>query len=222
MPRLARAVFPTIPHHITQRGNRCEDVFFSDEDRFFYLELLQHYSKKYNVAVLAYCLMDNHIHLVLTPETEDGLQKVLKPVHMRYAQYINKLKGWKGHLWQGRFFSSALDDVYACSTVRYVERNPVQANMVSVAEQYRWSSAAYHCGFVGSTLLTPLPQEYKVVSPDEWSGWLALAESKERIGVISRNTEKGLPCGSEDFIIRLEQLTKRTLHYRPQGRPNKG
>jgi len=96
MPRLARAVFPTIPHHITQRGNRREDVFFSDEDRLFYLELLQHYSKKYKVAVLAYCLMDNHIHLVLTPNTEDGLQKVLKPLHMRYAQYINKLPSQYG------------------------------------------------------------------------------------------------------------------------------
>jgi len=94
--------------------------------------------------------------------------------------------------------------------------------MVSVAEQYRWSSAAYHCGLVESTLLSPLPQEHKVVSPDEWSDWLAQAESKERVGVINRNIEKGLPCGSDDFIIRLEQLTKRTLHYRPQGRPNKG
>lgn len=104
MPRLARSVFSNIPHHITQRGNRREDVFFSDEGRLFYLELLQHYCHKYKVAVLAYCLMDNHIHLVLTPDTEDGLQKVLKPVHMRYAQYINKIKGWKGHLWQGHFF----------------------------------------------------------------------------------------------------------------------
>ena len=137
MPRLPRAAFPNIPHHITQRGNRREDVFFSDEDRLFYLELLQQYCKKYRVAVLAYCLMDNHVHLVLTPETADGLQKVLKPVHMRYAQYMNKLNGWKGHLWQGRFFSSALDERYTCSTIRYVERNPVQANMIEATEEYR-------------------------------------------------------------------------------------
>ncbi|MDX2426869.1 MAG: transposase [Cycloclasticus sp.] len=222
MPRLARAVFPHIPHHITQRGNRREDVFFSDQNRLFYLELLQHYCRKYTVSVLAYCLMDNHIHLVLTPETEKGLQQVLKPLHMRYAQYINKQKGWKGHLWQGRFFSSALDETYTCSTIRYVERNPVQANMLGEAEQYRWSSAAYHCGLVDSSLLSPLPQEYKTVSSEEWSDWLALPESKETVEVVHRNTEKGLPCGSVDFIDRLERLAKRSLHYRPQGRPNKG
>ena len=222
MPRLARSVFPNIPHHITQRGNRREDVFFSDEGRLFYLELLQHYCTKYKVAVLAYCLMDNHIHLVLIPETEDGLQKVLKPVHMRYAQYINKIKGWKGHLWQGRFFSSALDDEYTCSTVRYVERNPVHANMINAAEEYFWSSAAYHCGLAESKLLTPLPQEYKSVSSEEWSSWLALPEIKGTVDIINRNIEKGLPCGSDIFIAQLELLSKRPLQYRPQGRPNKG
>ncbi|MBL4886778.1 MAG: transposase [Planctomycetaceae bacterium] len=222
MPRLARSVFSNIPHHITQRGNRREDVFFSDEGRLLYLELLQHYCKKHKVAVLAYCLMDNHVHLVLTPETGDDLQKVLKPLHMRYAQYINKINGWKGHLWQGRFFSSALDDAYTCSTVRYVERNPVQANMINVAEQYRWSSAAYHCGLADSALLTPLPQEYKPVSSEEWSDWLALPESKGIIDLINRNIEKGLPCGSDNFIARLEVLANRSLQYRPQGRPING
>ncbi|PCI69065.1 MAG: transposase [Piscirickettsiaceae bacterium] len=221
MPRLPRAVFPNIPHHITQRGNRREDVFFSDEDRLFYLELLQQYCKKYKVTVLAYCLMDNHVHLVLTPVTADGLQKVLKPVHMRYAQYINELKGWKGHLWQGRFFSSALDDGYTCSTVRYVERNPVQANMIDVAEDYRWSSAAYHCGLTSSKVLTPLPQVFKPVSSEAWSDWLALPESKGTIDLINRHIEKGLPCGSDDFIAQLERLAKRPLRFRSQGRPNK-
>lgn len=108
MPRLPRNVFAHIPHHITQRGNRREDVFFTDEDRQIYLEWLMFYCDKYDVAVLAYCLMTNHVHLVLTPSSDDGLQKVLKPLHMRYSQHINKIKGWKGHLWQGRFFFIAL------------------------------------------------------------------------------------------------------------------
>jgi putative transposase len=125
MPRQARSVFPNIPHHITQRGNRREDVFFNDDDRLIYLEWLRFYCEKYDVSVLAYCLMTNHVHLVLTPHFEDGLQSVLKPLHMRYSQHINKMKAWKGHLWQGRFFSSPLDDTYTWSTIRYVERNPV-------------------------------------------------------------------------------------------------
>ena len=106
MPRLSRTVFAGVPHHITQRGNRRENVFFSEEDRSVYLGWLKAYCDKYKVEVLAYCLMTNHIHLIAVPKSEDGLQKVLKPLHMRYAQRINRNRGWKGHLWQGRFFSS--------------------------------------------------------------------------------------------------------------------
>ena len=145
MPRLARTVFADVPHHITQRGNRREDVFFDDEDRKVYLRWLGEYCKKWNVEVLAYCLMTNHIHLILRPTTKDGLQRVLKPLHMRYAQRINRLKGWKGHLWQGRFFSSPLDNTYTWSAIRYIERNPVRAGMVEKAEDYIWSSAPAHC-----------------------------------------------------------------------------
>jgi putative transposase len=117
-----------------------------DEDREAYLTWLQAYCEKFEVEILAYCLMTNHVHLVAIPATDDGLQRVLKPLHMRYAQRINRAKGWKGHLWQGRFFSSPLDEAYLWAAVRYVERNPVRAGMVSRAENYRWSSAAAHCG----------------------------------------------------------------------------
>ena len=133
MPRLARNVFPGIPHHITQRGNRREDIFFSEEDRLIYLQWLGEYCQKHKVEILAYCLMTNHIHLILKPSNGDGLQRVLKPLHMRYAQRVNKANGWKGHLWQGRYFSSALDEAYTWSAIRYVERNPVRAGMVTKA-----------------------------------------------------------------------------------------
>ena len=106
MPRLARSVFAQVPHHITQRGNRRDPVFFDDEDRHAYLNWLSEYASKNEVEVLAYCLMTNHIHLVAVPRTEDSLQQTLKPLHMRYAQHINRSHGWKGHLWQGRFFST--------------------------------------------------------------------------------------------------------------------
>ena len=124
MPRVARNVFANIPHHITQRRNRKEDGFFEDDDRLAYLEWLKEYSQKYDVDVLAYCLMTNHLHLILRPHDETGLQKVLKPLHMRYAQYINRINGWSGHFWQGRYFSSALDENYTWAAIRYVERNP--------------------------------------------------------------------------------------------------
>lgn len=222
MPRLARTVFPDIPHHITQRGNRREDVFFSDEDRQLYLEWLFFYCQKHDVDILAYCLMSNHVHLVLTPHSKEGLQKVLKPLHMRYSQYINKLKGWKGHLWQGRFFSSPLDEAYTWSAIRYVERNPVQANMVTRAETYVWSSAAAHCELRDDILLAPLPDAVNKIAPEDWSQWLALPENQSAVDIIRRNVEKGLPCGDNDFISRLERLENRSLHYKPQGRPIKG
>jgi len=219
MPRLARIVFPCIPHHVTQRGNRREDVFFTDQDRFFYLKLLKLYCEKHDVAILAYCLMTNHVHLVLTPQSEDGLHKVLKPLHMRYSQYINKIKGWKGHLWQGRFFSSPLDDAYTWSTIRYVERNPVQAGIVIKSEEYLWSSAAAHCGEAESLLLAKPPSSMNDVTEEAWSEWLALPEEESVENIIERNIEKGLPCGSDGFIDRLEIAVKRSLRFKPQGRP---
>lgn len=134
MPRIPRPVFSGVPHHITQRGNRRENVFFSDEDRVVYLGWLAHYCAKFQVHVLAYCLMTNHIHLVAVPEGESALEKVFRPLHTRYAQRINGAMRWSGHLWQGRFFSSPLDEIYLWAAIRYVERNPVRAGIVRRAE----------------------------------------------------------------------------------------
>jgi len=222
MPRVARQVFPNLPHHITQRGNRRDDVFFCDNDKQLYLDWLIEYCLKYKVTLLSYCLMDNHVHLVLVPETADGLQKVLKPLHMRYAQYINKQQGWTGHLWQGRFFSSALDEQHTYSAIRYVERNPIEAKMVEQAEDYKWSSAAHHCGFVENKALSHKANKLIAVTQDDWSEWLTKKDSKAMTELLERNTEKGLPCGNDSFIAKLEQLAKRSLRYRPQGRPSKG
>ena len=130
MPRVARAVFSGVAHHITQRGNRRKDVFYTDEDRQAYLDWLKEYSQKNRLEILAYCLMTNHIHLAGVPRTEEGLQAVLKPLHMRYAQRFDRERGWKGHVWQGRYFSSPLDEAYLWAAIRYVERNPVRAGMV--------------------------------------------------------------------------------------------
>ena len=222
MPRLARTVCARVPHHITQRGNRREKVFFTDDDRHAYLNWLREYAEKHRVDVLAYCLMTNHIHLVAVPETEDGLHQALKPLHMRYAQRINRARGWKGHLWQGRFFSSALDDAYLWAAIRYVERNPVRAKMVRKVENYAWSSAAAHCGLRSDAVLTSKPFWHKQFdSIGNWSAWLAEGDEPEKLEVLRRNVEKGLPCGSRAFIQKLERIVGRALQYRPRGRPRK-
>ncbi len=186
------------------------------------LGLSKDYCDKYQVDILAYCLMTNHVHLVAVPNTDEGLQRVLKPLHMRYAQRVNRLRGWKGHVWQGRFFSSPLDDMYLWMAIRYVERNPVRAQMVSKAEDYRWSSAAAHCGLTDDRLLSQRPdwqnQRKQIV---DWSSWLAEGDDPQTIEVLRRNVAMGLPCGAENFIRGLEKIADRLLQYRPIGRPRK-
>lgn len=179
MPRLARTVCAELPHHITQRGNRREDVFFTDQDRQTYLDWLKDYAEKHKVDILAYCLMTNHIQLVAAPSTELGLQQLLKPLHMRYAQRINRTRGWKGHLWQGRYYSSALDEDYFWAAIRYVERNPVRAKMVRQAESYPWSSARGHCGIREDSLLTQkVYWRRQMESIGDWSAWLAEGDNR--------------------------------------------
>jgi len=219
MPRQARNVFADIPHHITQRGNRQADVFFCDADKDYYLKLLQQYSQDHQVEVLAYCLMTNHIHLILKPTTEDGLQKVLKPLHMRYAQYINKKNDWHGHLWQGRYFSSALDEQYAYHAFHYVENNPVEAKMVAKATDYKYSSARHHCGMLVDGLIS----EYDIgVNTQEYEDYLMQAINQQSVDILRRNTNKGLPCGSDGFIAKLGKKSGRDLFYKKIGRPKKG
>lgn len=143
MPRTARIIVPGIPHHIIQRGNRNQTVFFSNEDRSFYLRLLKTQAETYGLKFWAYCLMDNHVHLIAIPETEESFRAIAE-THRRYTWHINSKKDWRGYLWQGRFSSYPLDERHLYAAVRYVERNPVRAGMAPKAWEYPWSSARSH------------------------------------------------------------------------------
>lgn len=220
MPRIARVVFAGVPHHVTQRGNRQGQVFFNDHDHTGYLELLRAYAQKHAMEVLAYCLMTNHVHLVVLPRTADGLHRALKPLHLRHAQRLNRAHGWKGHLWQGRYFSSPLDEDYLWAAIRYVELNPVRAQMIARAEDYAWSSAAAHCGVLADPVLTTDPAwRNRCASIGDWSGWLAAGDEPRQAQTLRRHAAKGLPCGSPAFIAELERAVGRPLRERPQGRP---
>ena len=141
MPRRKRIVIPNTPHHITQRGNRRQRVFFEDSQREYYLALLAENAQRYRTHVLSYCLMTNHVHLLLVPMQMDSLRWTLQRTHKQYADHINAIKGWSGHLWQQRFYSSPVDNSYFWTTLRYIQQNPVKAEMVShPAFQYKWSS----------------------------------------------------------------------------------
>ena len=144
--RVARIVVPGASHHVTQRGNNKQDVFFVDDDREVYLELLHQQAQRFGFWLEGYCLMTNHIHVVGVPMREDSLAKAVGRTHFLYSQYVNRMHGRSGHLWQNRFYSCPLDEFQALNALCYVELNPVRAGMVKKAWDYPWSSAAAHCG----------------------------------------------------------------------------
>jgi|SRR5688572_25342902 len=217
MPRYARVVFPSLPHHVTQRGNNRQQVFFCRGDGIRYLDLLRDHAVRQRVEVVAYCLMPNHIHLVLVPAIADSLHALLKPVHGQFAQRINRMRGQIGHLWQGRYFSSPLDSTYLLNAVRYVELNPVRAKMVARAENYVWSSAAAHCGLTNDPVVERTPQLQGLAGIKDWSKWLAEGLTADVLMEMRRNATQNLPCGSEDFVRRLEEVAGRQLRYRTAG-----
>ena len=217
MPRIARVVVPGLPHHVTQRGNRRADVFFSDEDRRKYLALVGEYAGTYGLAIWAYCLMTNHVHFVAVPETEDALGKAFRDAHQAYSSWLNRKMGESGHLWQGRFFSCVLDDPHLWTAARYVERNPVRAKLVRRAERWKWSSAAAHCGLREDPLLSPIDMPWPV--PD-WATYLRDDDENEAERLRLR-TRTGRPLGSDGFVKRLEAKLGRSLLPRKPGRKRK-
>src|SRR5580698_4015778 len=130
MPRKYRIVVPDQPHHVIQRGNRRQQVFFYPGDKILYLKLLKEQAAKHCVEVWAYCLMDNHVHLVLFPKTQEGLAKAVAETNRQFTRCINARYDWRGYLWQGRFLSFVMDEAYLLRTLRYVENNPVRAGIV--------------------------------------------------------------------------------------------
>ena len=216
MPRIARVVVPGLPHHVTQRGNRRADVFVDEADRHRYLALLEKYAARDELDVWAYCLMTNHIHLVVVPHTKESLGRCLRDVHQAYASYFNRKSAEIGHLWQGRFFSCAMDESHAWAAVRYVELNPVRARMVAWAEQHPWSSAPAHCAGANPGLLSDDFPPRGLIA--DWSAWLARGLDDAAADSVRRHTRTGRPCGDSSFIARLEALLGRVLKRRRPGR----
>ena len=222
MPRIARIVVPDCPHHVTQRGNNRQDVFFVDDDRRAYLEILAEQSERFGLKVQGYCLMTNHVHLIATPRAAESLSRAIGRTHWIYAQYINRFHGRSGHLWQNRFHSCGLDDRHFRSAMIYVERNPVRAKMVRMARRYRWSSAAAHCGQKDASGMLDLDL-WRRICPDvpEWSKTLTAGDDKELGDKLRIWTSRGRPLGSDSFVSKLEKTLGRRLRPLPVGRPRK-
>ena len=208
MPRIARVVVPGVPHHVIQRGNRRQKVFFSEADYLAYKTILGRYCKREGVAVWAYCLMPNHVHLILVPQTRDGFRRAIAETHRRYTHIINTREDWTGYLWQGRFASYPMDEVHLYRAARYIELNPVDAGLCRFPEEWRWSSARSHMIKRDDGLADPEPMLTRVT---DWSKYLAEGTTGEDAELIERHRRSGRPLGSEQFISKLESLLGRRL-----------
>ena len=216
MPRLARLVVPGVPHHVTQRGNRRQPTFFGEADYALYLRLLRHFCSKAGTSVWGWCLMPNHVHLILVPSRADGLRASLGEAHRLYAAEINRREGWQGHLWQSRFASFAMDEQWLIACARYVELNPVRAGMVARPEHWRWSSARAHLGRGGDGVTDTGPLLARI--PD----WAALLEGglEESCREVLRGRERsGHPLGGAAFLEKLAAQAGRPVTPRRRGRP---
>lgn len=170
MPRSARIVHPGAPHHVIQRGNRQQRVFHTDADYAFYRGLLAHACRRDAVTCWAWCLMPNHVHLVLMPEDEGGLARAVGRTHRLYSAEYNRHAGMRGHVWEGRFRSSPMDERHLAHGCRYIELNPVRAGLVSRPEDWPWSSCRTHLSGQDDDLVTVRPMFDRV---GDWAAYLA-------------------------------------------------
>jgi len=215
MPYIKRIVAMHCPHHITNRGNRRQPIFFRDEDRFFYLNLLHRYAKRFGLYFLAYCLMPNHIHLVAVPLKIKSMSLTIRETHRRFSIQINLIKNWQGTLWQRRYYSFPLEGSHLFRALRYVENNPVRAGLVKRAEDYPWSSAPAHV--LGRSDLLVLPNKLDV-QKSAWSAYLREVVNKAELEEIRKRSISGRPLGGDDFITHLGKSLGRDLKIKSPGR----
>jgi len=214
MARLTRVVLPGYPHHITQRGNRRQDVFFATNDYEVYLGLLKEWCGKESVEIWAYCLMTNNIHLIVKPDKASNLSKAIGETHRRYTRMINCRENWRGYLWQGRFSSFPMDEDWLLRAAAYVELNPVKAGMVEQAWGYRWSSVHAHLSGHDEARIVVTKPLLELVG--NWKNYLKEMRSID-LQEMERHERTGRPLGNERFVELAERLLGRDLKKKKPG-----
>ena len=212
---MARIVVPECPHHVTARGNRREPIFFEDGDQDIYCDLLAGQMRKAGVEVWAYCLMPNHVHLILCPRDETGLALALGAAHRRWANFVNARGRWRGHLFDGRFASVAMDEEHLISAVRYVALNPVRARLAARAQDWPWSSTRAHLAAADDGLVSVRPVLDRVT---DFAELVANDKDSASFAALRAAEQTGRPLGSADFIRGLERLLGRPVARRAPGR----
>ncbi len=225
MARLPRLTLPAYPHHIIQRGNNRQPIFASTEDYETLLALIAENALKFKVAVHAYVLMANHFHLLATPDSADGLPKMMQAVGRRYVRYFNDKQQRSGTLWEGRYRSTLIQtERYLLACMAYIDLNPVRAGMVAEATDYPWSSHNHYLGKRHDKLITPhalvwgmgnTPFAREVAYAELVHGGLAADQQQ----ALTASALSGWALGDDEFVADLQKQTERRLLKAQPGRP---
>jgi putative transposase len=227
MPRLPRFTLPGIPQHVVQRGNNRQAIFFDESDHLAYLEWLGKGRRAYRVEVHAYVLMTNHVHLLLTPRVARGIGRLMQYLGRHYVAYINRVYGRTGTLWEGRYKAAVVQtERYFLACQRYIELNPVRAEMVSNPADYRWSSYRANAHGKVNALLTP-HEEYLGLGRDVEGRQRAYSRlfeheiAPEELEVIRKSLRHNHVLGDDRFRDEIGRMMKRRIGRAGPGRPAK-
>jgi putative transposase len=225
MPRTARVVLPAYPHHVVQRGHNRQAVFAASGDYEAYLAALAELKGVFGVKVYAWCLMTNHVHLLLEPSSGTGLALLMKRLSARQTRYRNRRERRSGTIWEGRYKSSLVQtDGHLLACCRYIELNPVRARMVAAAQDYSWSSCRARLGYARSAVLD-LDPCYRALAADEstrrerYREFLQDAVPEGEWDLIRTAVQRGQLTGNETFSERIAALLHRKIENRGRGRP---
>ena len=214
MARMPRLVVPGLPHHVTQRGARRMKTFYNTGDYLSYLDLIVEFKTIAGVDIWAYCLMPNHVHLVVVPEEKDSLAILFRHVHRLYTREINVRQGCTGHLWQERYHSFVMDESHLLATVRYAELNPVRARLCGRPEDWLWSSVHAHLAEEDDAVVSVAPMLQRVA---DWKVYLSQALNDNELERIRAHGRSGRPAGDGGFVEQLQLLTGKELIRRKPG-----
>ncbi|MBV61425.1 transposase [Abyssibacter profundi] len=218
MARLPRIIVPDYPDHVTHRGNRRQRIFLVEDDYAVYRDMLAENCRMHGVEVWSYCFMPNHVHLILTPSSSDGLSRAVGETHRRYSGFINARLRVTGHLFQGRFGSVAMDEAHLYAAFRYVAMNPVKANLVERPEAWPWSSTPAYLAGRDDSLVTVKPFLDRIENPQVFFS-AAADEVRERN--LASGQSIGRPLVDDDTLAALEKAMGIQLRPRKRGRPRK-
>jgi len=221
MPRPLRFAPAGWPLHVWCRGNRQQDIFCDDADRRRYLALMIRHCQENGSEILAYCLMRNHVHLILQPSKDDGLTRTMHRINSEYAQAMHQKMQVAGHFWQGRFGASVMDDRYLWTALRYVELNPVRVGIAVNAEQWPWSSAAAHVGSGPWPNWLAREPFCSRRSTDDWRLALANPVLEPQRGELRQAIRRNRPLAARELLLQWESEYGIQLRPRDNGRPKR-